>query len=116
MMINEEILTKLTIDEFCYEDNCDEFGTPYWSPDQIADSDEFIEIVAQFYLTTPSVKGLTRRIYRLDAHPILWGEVMSLINTMDLTELAGKVEDEINLCIAWAETEEMKRRYRCGAL
>ena len=113
-MINEAILRKLTIDETCYEGNCDEFGNPDWTADEVADPDEFIEIVSRFCLMTPPKKGLRRVIFRLDDHPILWGEVVSLINTIDLDELAAKVEEEVDLCLAWAKTEEIKRRYRCG--
>ena len=115
-MINEAILRKLTIDETCYEGNCDEFGSPYWSPDQIADPDEFTEIVLNFCLMTPPKKGLRRVIYRLEDHPILWGEVMALINTMDLEELANEVESEIDSCLVYLETEEIKRKYRNGVL
>lgn len=115
-MINKEILEQLTINETCYEDNFDDCGSPYWTPEEIADPDEFIEIASRFCLMTPPKKGLRRVIFRLDDHPILWGEVVSLINTIDLDELAAKVEEEIDLCLAWAETEEIKRRYRCGGL
>lgn len=115
-MINEAILRKITIDEFCYEDNCDEFGSPYWNPDQIADPNEFTEIVSNFCLMTPPKKGLRRVICKLENHPILWGEVMALINTMDLEELASEVENEIDSCLVYLETEEIKRKYRYGAL
>lgn len=112
-MINEEILKKITIDETCYEGNCDEFGNPDWTADEIADRDEFIEIVAKFCFMTPRKKGLRKVIYNFKNHPILWGEVLSLINTMDLEELASEVDDEIESCIAYWETEKIKQYYRC---
>ena len=110
-MINEAIFTKMVIDETCYEDNCDDEGSPYWTPDEIRDPDELVEIVCKFWLMTPPVKGRRGYICKLEDHPILWGEVMSLINTMDLEELAGEVEEEIDSCIAYAEAKELARKY-----
>ena len=111
-MINEAILKKLTIDETCYEGNCDEFGNPDWTADEVADPDEFTEIVSRFCLMTPPKKGLRRVIYRFDDHPILWGEVMALINTMDLEELADEVQDEIDSCLAYLEDQRMRQYYK----
>ena len=103
-MINEAILKQLTINEFCYEDNCDDEGSPYWNPDDIADTDEFSEIVLSFSLTTPPKKGLRKTIYNIGDHPILYGEVIALINTIDLDKLAAEVESERDSCAVWNET------------
>lgn len=103
-MINEEIIKAMAIHESCYEDNCNDEGQPYWEAEDFADIEEAIEIIGSFWITTPYHKGRRTFIMKIEDNTILFWEMISILNTMDLNELASAVEEERDSCAVWAET------------
>ena len=85
-MINEAFIVKEIENYYLYEDNLDAYGN---GPviDWITDVDYIHDLCLEF-----CVGGI-----RIEDHQLLYGEMMSVINTMDLEKLCSHIEDEADI-------------------
>lgn len=85
-MINEAFIAREIENRYLYEDNIDEYGN---SPaiDWITDVDYVHDLCLNFYVGD----------IRIEDHQLLYGEMISVINTMDLEELCSHIEDEADI-------------------
>lgn len=85
-MINEEFIAKEVENYFLYEDNLGAWGEGP-SIDWIRDIDYIHDLCLNF-----CVGNIT-----IEDHPILYGEMVATINTMDLEGLCEYIENEADI-------------------
>ncbi len=82
-MINEEFIANEIRNYYLYEDNLDCYGGGP-SIDWICDIDYVHDLCLDFYIGD----------IRIEDHQLLYWEMVSIINTMDLEALCSEIEDE----------------------
>lgn len=87
MMLNEEIIREMVVHEVIFEDNIDDDGRPYWTADDFRDADNCADIVKGF-----SISGMT-----IEENDILYWEMISVIESMDLDKLANHLQNQIDI-------------------
>lgn len=82
-MINEAFIAKEIENYYLYEDNCDEWGN---GPeiDWILDIDYIHDLCLNLWVGD----------IKIEDHPILYGQMVSIIEIMDLEELYSYIESE----------------------
>lgn len=85
-MINEEFIAKEIENYYLYEDNLDCWGEGP-SIDWICDVDYVHDLCLGFYVGN----------IKIENHPLLYGEMISIINKMDLEGLCAHIENEADI-------------------